>query len=204
MVMETHRNDQIKLPSLAGKRLLLASGSPRRRQLLSDLALKFEIAPTIDIEETYPATLASDQVAAYLSQLKANAYRSIIDENDIVITADTIVVNNNEVLGKPIDKEVAKLMLRSLSGRTHKVITGVTIMSADKETTFSAETEVEFASLTGDEIDFYVEKFNPIDKAGAYGIQEWIGCIGVKSIKGSFYNVMGLPLHRLFDELKRF
>lgn len=202
--METYKNDQIKLPSLAGKRLLLASGSPRRRQLLSDLALKFEIAPTIDIEETYPATLASDQVAAYLSQLKANAYRSIIDENDIVITADTIVVNNNEVLGKPIDKEVAKLMLRSLSGRIHKVITGITIMSADKETTFSAETEVEFASLTDDEIDFYVEKFNPIDKAGAYGIQEWIGCIGVKSIKGSFYNVMGLPLHRLFDELKRF
>lgn len=202
--MEIYGNDILRLPSLAGKRLLLASGSPRRRQLLSDLALKFEIAPTLDIEETYPSTLAPDQIAAYLSQLKANAYRSIIDENDIVITADTVVVNNDEVLGKPANKEVAKMMLRSLSGRTHKVITGVTIMSVDKETTFSAETEVEFASLTDDEIDFYVENFNPIDKAGAYGIQEWIGCVGVKSIKGSFYNVMGLPLHRLFDELKRF
>ncbi len=202
--MDTHGNDQFQLPSLAGKRLLLASGSPRRRQLLSDLALKFEIAPTLDIEETYPASLASDQIASYLSQLKANAYRSIIDENDIVITADTVVVNNDEVLGKPANKEVAKTMLHNLSGRTHKVITGVTIMSTDKETTFSAETEVEFASLTDDEIEFYVEKFNPIDKAGAYGIQEWIGCIGVKSIKGSFYNVMGLPLHKLFNELKRF
>lgn len=204
MVMETHGNNQIQLPSLAGKRLLLASGSPRRRQLLSDLALKFEIAPTIDIEETYPATLASDKVASYLSQLKANAYRPIIDEKDIVITADTVVVSNDEVLGKPADKEVAKEMLRSLSSHTHKVITGVTIMSLLHEITFSVETEVEFAELSNDEIDFYVENFNPIDKAGAYGIQEWIGCAGVKSIKGSFYNVMGLPLHRLFDELKRF
>lgn len=195
---------QFSLPSLAGKLVMLASGSPRRRQLLSDLAIDFTLAPTLEIEETYPDGLATEEVAPYLSKLKARAYRSILDENEIVITADTVVVNEGKVLGKPKDKDEAKMMLRSLSGHSHKVITGVTIMSTDKETTFSAETEVEFASLTEDEIDFYVDHFNPVDKAGAYGIQEWIGCIGVKSIKGSFYNVMGLPLHRLFDELKRF
>lgn len=195
---------QFSLPSLAGKLVMLASGSPRRRQLLSDLAIDFTLAPTLEIEETYPDGLAPEEVAPYLSKLKARAYRAILDENEIVITADTVVVNGGKVLGKPKDKDEAKMMLRSLSGHSHKVITGVTIMSTDKETTFSAETEVEFASLTEDEIDFYVDHFNPVDKAGAYGIQEWIGCIGVKSIKGSFYNVMGLPLHRLFDELKRF
>lgn len=195
---------QFSLPSLAGKLVMLASGSPRRRQLLSDLAIDFTLAPTLEIEETYPDGLAPEEVAPYLSKLKARAYRAILDENEIVITADTVVVNESKVLGKPKDKDEAKMMLRSLSGHSHKVITGVTIMSTDKETTFSAETEVEFASLTEDEIDFYVDHFNPVDKAGAYGIQEWIGCIGVKSIKGSFYNVMGLPLHRLFDELKRF
>lgn len=195
---------QFSLPSLAGKLVMLASGSPRRRQLLSDLAIDFTLAPTLEIEETYPDGLAPEEVAPYLSKLKARAYRAILDENEIVITADTVVVNEGKVLGKPKDKDEAKMMLRSLSGHSHKVITGVTIMSTDKETTFSAETEVEFASLTEDEIDFYVDHFNPVDKAGAYGIQEWIGCIGVKSIKGSFYNVMGLPLHRLFDELKRF
>lgn len=195
---------QFSLPSLAGKLVMLASGSPRRRQLLSDLAIDFTLAPTLEIEETYPDGLAPEEVAPYLSKLKAGAYRAILDKNEIVITADTVVVNGGKVLGKPKDKDEAKMMLRSLSGHSHKVITGVTIMSTDKETTFSAETEVEFASLTEDEIDFYVDHFNPVDKAGAYGIQEWIGCIGVKSIKGSFYNVMGLPLHRLFDELKRF
>ncbi len=195
---------QFSLPSLAGKLVMLASGSPRRRQLLSDLAIDFTLAPTLEIEETYPDGLAPEEVAPYLSKLKARAYRAILDENEIVITADTVVVNEGKVLGKPKGKDEAKMMLRSLSGHSHKVITGVTIMSTDKETTFSAETEVEFASLTEDEIDFYVDHFNPVDKAGAYGIQEWIGCIGVKSIKGSFYNVMGLPLHRLFDELKRF
>lgn len=199
-----HTASHFTLPSLAGKRLLLASGSPRRRQLLADLALDFEIAPTIEIEERYPDDLTHHQVAPYLSKVKATAYKTIIGENDIVITADTVVVSDGKILGKPSDSEDAKMTLHHLSGHIHQVITGVTIMSLDKETTFSAETEVEFASLTDEEIDYYVDNFRPLDKAGAYGIQEWIGCIGVKNIKGSFYNVMGLPLHRLFDELKRF
>lgn len=191
-------------PSLTGKHIMLASGSPRRRQLLADLALDFTVAPTLEIDETYPDSIAPVQVAPYLSNLKADAYRPILKENEIVITADTVVVNDGKVLGKPTNRDDAKKMLHSLSGHTHRVITGVTIMGTHKKTTFSVETEVEFATLTDDEIDFYVDNFNPIDKAGAYGIQEWIGCMGVRSIKGNFYNVMGLPLHRLFDELKQF
>lgn len=192
------------LASLNGKRLLLASGSPRRRQLLKDLDLEFDIAPTIDIDESYPKSIEPWDVAPYLSKLKANAYRSFIRNNDIVITADTVVICENKVLGKPVDNNEAKQMLHRLSGRTHSVITGVTIMDLTHDRTFAAETDVEFASLTDEEIDFYVNRFNPTDKAGAYGIQEWIGCIGVKHINGSFYNVMGLPLQRLFEELKRF
>lgn len=202
MVMES--SSKFNIPNLAGRKLILASMSPRRRALLSNLALEFELAPAIDVDENYPSTLPADEVAPFLSRLKADAYATDLDDKSIVITADTVVVAHGKVLGKPKSREEAKAMLRTLSGNTHKVITGVTLTSTKKQVSFSAETSVEFAILTDDEIDFYVNTFSPTDKAGAYGIQDWIGCIGVRSITGSFYNVMGLPLHRLYNELKRF
>ncbi len=192
------------LKSLKGKRLLLASASPRRRQLLSELALEFKIAPTIDVDEIYPETLPVTEIAPYLSRVKALAYHDMLTPIDIVITADTVVINNDIVLGKPSNMDEAKTMLQSLSGKVHQVVTGVTISSLENQVTFKATTEVEFAELSTEEINFYINSFNPTDKAGAYGIQEWIGCIGVKRINGSFYNVMGLPLHLLYNELKRF
>lgn len=195
---------KFNLPNIAGRKLILASMSPRRRSLLSNLALEFEIAPSIDVTETYPDSLDAKGVAMYLSQIKAKAYSSYINDESILITADTIVVSHGKVLGKPHDLEEAKSMLKVLSGNCHDVITGVTLSSQKKQISFSAETKVEFAELTDEEINFYVNTFMPTDKAGAYGIQDWIGCIGIKNIAGSFYNVMGLPLHRLFDELKRF
>lgn len=192
------------MPSLVGRRLLLASASPRRRQLLSQLAVPFEIAATIEVDERYPDGLDAMEVAPYLSRLKAEAYKPALTGRDVLVTADTVVINGGKVLGKPADSAQACEMLAALSGRSHHVVTGVTLSSIDKSTTFSAVTEVEFAQLTDSEIDFYVNAFSPLDKAGAYGIQEWIGCVGVKRISGSYYNVMGLPLHRLFTELKNF
>lgn len=183
---------------------MLASKSPRRQELLSNLAIDYELAPSIEVDESYPTDTPVEKVAPYLSGLKAKAYQPLIDDATILITADTVVITDDKILGKPGSQEEAKETLRLLSGKPHKVITGVTISSKCKQVTFSAETEVQFAELSDDEINFYVETFNPLDKAGAYGIQEWIGCIGVKSINGSYYNVMGLPLHRLYDELKKF
>lgn len=191
-------------PHLKGKKIMLASKSPRRQELLSDLAIDYELAPPIEVDEYYPTDTPAEEVAPYLSRLKAKAYQPLIDDATIVITADTVVIIDDKILGKPSSQEEAKETLRLLSGKSHKVITGVTVSSKRKQATFAAETEVQFANLTDDEIDFYVETFNPLDKAGAYGIQEWIGCIGVKQINGSYYNVMGLPLHRLYDELKKF
>lgn len=185
-------------------KVILASNSPRRRELLAQLCVEFEVAPSIEIDECYPLTLPLKEVASYLSCLKANAYKSLIDSNQLIITADTVVLNGNEVLGKPKNQSEAILMLKSLSGCVHDVITGVTITTKEKQVTFSVETKVKFAQLEDDEIEWYIKTYLPLDKAGAYGIQEWIGCIGVKSINGSFYNVMGLPLHRLYNELKRF
>lgn len=192
------------LYNLSKYEILLASGSPRRRQLLKDLCIDFKLARLIDVDESYPENLDPLEVASYISKKKADAYKSQITSNQLVITADTVVVNDREVLGKPCTQENAARMLNKLSGKKHKVITGVTVTSAEKQSAFSAITEVEFALLTENEIKFYISKFNPLDKAGAYGIQEWIGCIGVKSINGSFYNVMGLPLHKLYNELKNF
>lgn len=192
------------LSNLSKYEVLLASGSPRRQQLLKDLCIDFKVARLIDIDESYPEDLDPLEVAPYISKKKADAYRGYIKTNQLVITADTVVVNDNEILGKPSTQKEAVVMLQKLSGKKHKVITGVTITSAQKQSAFDVITEVEFAKLTGNEIDFYIRKFNPLDKAGAYGIQEWIGCIGIKNIKGSFYNVMGLPLHRLYNELKKF
>ena len=192
------------LSHLRRYRILLASASPRRRELLERLSVDFEIAVGWEVDESYPDEMPVDDVAAYLSRKKADAYKIDMADDELVITADTVVINNGAVLGKPQSATEAIEMLRSLSGHTHKVITGVTITTRQKQVTFSAVTEVEFATLDDIEIADYVETFKPLDKAGAYGIQEWIGCIGVKNINGSFYNVMGLPLHRLYSELKSF
>lgn len=192
------------LQNLDNYKILLASASPRRRELLSQIYPDFEIAPSIEVDEVYPSSMAAVDVAPHLSQIKANAYKSLITDNQLIITADTVVINNNAVLGKPSSKSEAIEMLGLLSGKRHNVITGVTITTASRQTTFSANTEVEFSTLDRNEISWYVDKYMPLDKAGAYGIQEWIGCIGVKKINGSFYNVMGLPLHKLYNELKTF
>lgn len=192
------------LQNLNNYKILLASASPRRRELLSQIYPDFEIAPSIEVDEVYPSSMPAVDVAPHLSQLKANAYKSLITDNQLIITADTVVINNNVVLGKPSSKSDAIEMLKILSGKSHNVITGVTITTASRQTTFSVNTEVEFSTLELKEISWYVDKYMPLDKAGAYGIQEWIGCIGVKKINGSFYNVMGLPLHKLYNELKSF
>lgn len=165
------------------------------------LDLPFEIAELKNVNEIYPSDLPLEKVPEYLSQMKAEAYKDELKESDIIITADTVVILGNELIGKPKDRNDAKKMLEKLSGNTHRVITGVTITGQKKSVTFSVVTEVKFAELSKEEIDSYVEKYNPLDKAGAYGIQEWIGAAGVESINGSFYNVMGLPVHRLYKEL---
>ncbi len=187
--------------SLQGKRVLLASASPRRRELMAMLDIPFEIAPTIEVDESYPADLPAEEVPVYLSRLKADAYRAGMQPYEVIITADTVVILDGKVLGKPADLDDARRMLAELSGKVHTVVTGVTITRAEGQTSFSATTEVEFAELTPEEIDHYITVYRPIDKAGAYGIQEWIGAIAIRSIRGSYYNVMGLPLHRLYQAL---
>ena len=182
----------------------LASMAPRRRQLLEMLDLPFTLAPRIDVDETYPETLAPRDGPLYLAQRKAKAYRKLMRPNDLYITADTVVILDDKVLGKPADNDEAVRMLEALSGKTHEVVTGVTLSTIERMESFSALTEVEFAAIPSDEIRTYVAKYHPLDKAGAYGIQEWIGAIGIRGIKGSFYNVMGLPVHRLWEALKVF
>ena len=183
-------------------KLLLGSQSPRRKELLGGLGCKFECR-TADTEEIYHASLQGEEIPIYLSRLKADALRHTLQEDELLITADTIVWHKGEVLGKPHDAEDAKRMLRSLSGETHKVITGVTLTSWQKQSSFASMTEVRFSQLTEEEINYYVKRFMPLDKAGAYGIQEWIGFIGVEHINGSYFNVMGLPVQRLYQELKK-
>jgi septum formation protein len=192
------------LENLHRYNVILSSNSPRRRELLSELGIDFSIKVIKGIDESYPPQLPPNQVAEYISRKKADAYKKLISGNELVITADTIVLLGDKVMGKPKDNDDACKMLKSLSGKVHKVITGVTITTAELQKSFSVVSEVEFAELTDDEISYYVGRFKPLDKAGAYGIQEWIGCIGVKSINGSFYNVMGLPVQRLYTELKKF
>lgn len=185
-----------------GRRLLLASASPRRRELLRFLGAEVENAPLIEVDETYPADLPAEQVPEYLSRLKAEPYRATLRPDEVLVTADTVVINHGKVVGKPHSEEEAVEMLRSLSGHAHRVVTGVTLTTTEGSHSFSEHTDVEFAPLTDDEIRTYVERFRPLDKAGAYGIQEWIGYIGVKGITGDYYNVMGLPLHALYTNLK--
>lgn len=188
---------------LRGKKLLLASASPRRKELLNSLDLDVRQATLKEIDETYPAGLPAEEVAAYLSKLKAGSYAGGLSEEEILVTADTVVVSGSEVLGKPASAEEATEMLKKLSGHRHKVITGVTLTSNSGAVTFSETTEVDFAPLSDREIAHYVEVYKPLDKAGAYGIQEWIGYIGITGITGDYYNVMGLPLHSLYSHLKK-
>ena len=188
---------------LRGKKLLLASASPRRKELLNSLDLDVRQASLKEVDETYPAGLPVEEVAAYLSKLKAGAYVGELAEDEILVTADTVVVSGGEVLAKPASVDDATRMLKKLSGHRHKVITGVTLTSNSVAVTFSETTEVDFAPLTDREIAHYVEVYKPLDKAGAYGIQEWIGYIGITGITGDYYNVMGLPLHSLYSHLKQ-
>ncbi len=182
--------------------VVLASGSPRRRELLSALGLKFRVEVREGISEALPAGMPVMQIAAHLSRVKAEAYKPV--DNQLIITADTVVIEGGEVLGKPADEAEARRMLQRLSGKVHSVITGVTVTTRERTQTFSAQTQVEFDELTDEEITYYIDNYRPMDKAGAYGIQEWIGCVGVRSIQGSFYNVMGLPIQRLYTLLKTF
>jgi septum formation protein len=184
-------------------RIILASRSPRRQQLLIELGLRFEVIAKNWTEE-YPYHLKGEKIALYVATEKAKMFQSEIKDNEIVITADTIVWCNNKVLDKPAGRDDAKKILREISGNTHEVITGVCLLSSDKQTSFYSSTKVTFAELTDEEIEFYIDNFIPYDKAGAYGIQEWIGIAACSHIKGSYFNVMGLPVQQVYQELKKF
>ena len=181
--------------------LILASNSPRRRELLAGLGLDFEVRVIKDIDETYPLDLPVEQIPVYISSQKAKAYQESIRDDELVITADTVVIVGKNVLGKPHNREEACDMLRMISGRTHQVITGVCLTSNKIHRSLSVSTDVTFKALAEQEIEYYVDQYKPYDKAGAYGIQEWIGYIGVTSLHGSYFNVMGLPVQRIWQEL---
>lgn len=185
-------------------RLLLASKSPRRRELLAGCGLEFEIAEGRDAEEVFPEDMPLGEIAEYLSKLKSDAYADTLRTGDILITADTVVIAAGAILGKPHDKADAERMLHILSGTTHEVVTGVTLRTTTKSKSFSCLSKVHFRPLSCEEIEHYVDTFRPYDKAGAYGIQEWIGYVAIEGIEGSFYNVMGLPIQRLYVELEEF
>ena len=187
---------------LKNYRLILASASPRHRELLAACDINFVLAEKFECEECYPADLEADKVAEYLSQLKSNAYPHALEEGDILLTADTVVIAGGEILGKPKDNADAERMLKILSGATHKVITGVTLRTPSRTISFSAESFVTFRTLENEEIEYYIEKYRPLDKAGAYGIQEWIGYTAIEGLQGSFYNVMGLPVQKVCIALK--
>jgi nucleoside triphosphate pyrophosphatase len=184
-------------------RIILASRSPRRQELLRELGLNFEVVIR-DWSEEFPEHLRREEIALYIAGEKAKTFKSEIKKNEIVITADTVVWCNNKVLDKPVDKYDAKRIIREISGNTHEVITGVCLLSATKQTFFFSSTKVTFSELTDDEIEYYVDNFRPFDKAGAYGIQEWIGIAACSRIEGSYFNVMGLPSEQVYSELKRF
>lgn len=185
-------------------KILLASKSPRRREILGLLNLPFTVVTIEGIDESYPKNLEPDQVSEFISNKKADEFLKRIGNNEIIITADTVVICDGKILGKPKGEEEAREMLRFLSGKTHKVTTGVTVATKEKRESFSSESYVTFADISDEEIRYYVDTFHPFDKAGAYGIQEWIGAVAVAKIDGSFYNVMGLPVHRLYQTLKKF
>lgn len=195
-------------------KIILASNSPRRKELLAGLNMPFEVKVLKGIDESYPSTLSPYETAQYIAAKKADAYRGLLADGILILTADTVVIaptedeqNDKEgrgiILGKPKDAEDAKRMLRMLSGKTHHVVTGVCLTTVKEQHQFSVTTEVTFKSLSEEEIEYYVSKYKPFDKAGAYGIQEWIGYIGCTGLKGSYYNVMGLPVQRIYEELNQ-
>ncbi len=189
---------------LKGYRLILASQSPRRKQLLAGLDIDFEVLVRPEVEESFPEGLSLHQIPVFLAEHKASHYTDLLSPVTILITADTIVWHRNRVVGKPADREEAFRILQELSGEMHEVVTGVCICSAQKKVLFSSHSKVYFHSLTDEEIGYYIGNYRPFDKAGAYGIQEWIGYIGIEKIEGSFYNVMGLPIQMLYHELQDF
>lgn len=192
------------LANLDRYEVILASGSPRRRELLAMLDIDFTVDTSHPVDETVPEGMKAEEIPLYLSQLKAAAYPLADDGKKLIITADTVVILDDMVLGKPEDLRGAADMLAMLQNRTQRVVTGVTIRKSTDSVSFSAESEVDFGTLTPEEIAYYVERYSPLDKAEAYGIQEWIGAAAIRGIRGSFYNVMGLPVHRLYSELKKF
>lgn len=189
------------LDNLKKYKVILASNSPRRKELLAGLGVDYEVRTLPDVDESCPDTLQGADIPLYIAKEKADAYRNMLQPGELMITADTIVWLDGRVLGKPKDREDALCMLRDMSGRTHEVFTGVCITTTEWQRSFAAQTEVRFAELSEEEMTYYVDKFQPMDKAGAYGVQEWIGFIGVENISGSYYNIMGLPVQRLYKEL---
>ena len=181
---------------------ILASNSPRRKELLAGLGLDFEVRVIDGIDESYPETLPAAEVAQYIAEKKAAAYKPTLQKDELIITADTVVIVGDDILGKPHDEADAVRMLREISGRTHQVTTGVSLLTATSQRSFSVTTDVTFKQLTDSEIQHYVKCYRPFDKAGAYCIQEWIGYIGVTGLNGSYYNVMGLPVQRIYTELQ--
>lgn len=190
------------LDNLKKYKVILASASPRRRELLAGLDVEFEVRALPDVDESFPPELQGGDIPLHISKKKADAYRPVMAADELVITADTIVWLDGVALGKPVDEADARRMLRNMSGKTHSVFTGVAITTKDSQRCFVAQSDVTFAQLTDDEIDYYIVKYRPMDKAGSYGAQEWIGYIGMSNIVGSYFNVMGLPVQRLYSELK--
>ncbi|MDE5858595.1 MAG: Maf family nucleotide pyrophosphatase [Muribaculaceae bacterium] len=186
---------------LKGRHLYLASASPRRRQLMSNLGYEVRLIEPREVDESFPTGMPVDDAPVYISRKKAEAYCDVITPDMIVVTADTVVIADNKLLGKPHSPEDAVKMLETLSGKRHRVITGVTLTTFDKIHSFKTVTEVDFDTLTTQEIAYYIDEFKPFDKAGAYGIQEWIGYVGIRGISGDYYNVMGLPVHDLYKHL---
>lgn len=192
------------MASISDYHIILASNSPRRRELMRGLDIDFDVRVLPDVAESYPADMAAEDIPRYISTEKAEAYKEMLKDGQLLITADTMVILGGVALGKPKDDAGARRMLRMLSGKTHKVVTGVTLTTTDRQRSFSVSTDVSFKQLEDSEIDYYVDRYHPLDKAGAYGIQEWIGYIGVTGINGSYFNVMGLPVQRIWDEMQRF
>ena len=192
------------LENLNKYEIVLASNSPRRKELLQRMGVNFKVRTLFGINESYPDSLRGEDIVCYISRNKAKAYQSSMAPNELLITADTIVYVDGEVMGKPKNAEQAKEMLHKLSGKTHQVITGVTIVTAKRTENFGVTSQVKFTNITDEEINFYVDNYLPFDKAGAYGIQEWIGIVAVEEIKGSYFNVVGLPVQRLYQKLKTF
>lgn len=192
------------LDNLKEYKIILASNSPRRKELLGGLGIAYEVKTMPDIDESYPEGLGCEEIPMYIARAKADAYLPMMTNNELIITADTIVWLNGLVMGKPKNETEACDMLRRLSGQTHQVVTGVCITTRNKQKCFATVTDVTFANLSEEEIKHYVTQYKPMDKAGAYGIQEWIGFVGVQSISGSYFNVVGLPIQRLYSELKEF